>query len=50
VQNFIKDFDYHSIPTTFYLCGNGGMIKDVKAQLIEKEAFDKGRIFSEAFD
>lgn len=50
IQNFVHEYDYHNIPTTFYLCGNGGMIKDVKAQLIEKEGFDKGRIFSEAFD
>ena len=50
IQNFIHEFDYQKTPTTFYLCGNGGMIKDVKAQLIEREGFDKGRIFSEAFD
>lgn len=50
IQNFIHEYDYSKIPTTFYLCGNGAMIKDVKAQLIEKEGFDKGRIFSEAFD
>lgn len=50
VQNFISEFDYKNIPTTFYLCGNGGMIKDVKHQLIEIDGFDKSRIWSEAFD
>jgi CDP-4-dehydro-6-deoxyglucose reductase, E3 len=50
VQNFISDFDYKNIPTTFYLCGNGGMIKETKLQLLERDGFDKNRIFSEAFD
>lgn len=50
VQHFLKDFDYKNIETTFYLCGNGGMIKEVKQQLIEVDGFDKTRIFSEAFD
>lgn len=50
VQNFINEFDYKNIPTTFYLCGNGGMIKEVKHQLIEVDGFDKTRIWSEAFD
>ncbi|MGZ3768944.1 MAG: FAD-binding oxidoreductase [Bdellovibrio sp.] len=50
VQNFISEFDYKNIPTTFYLCGNGGMIKDVKHQLIEVDGLDKSRIWSEAFD
>ena len=49
VQNFIRDFEYTSVPTTFYLCGNGAMIKDVKAML-EADGFDKTRIFAEAFD
>jgi CDP-4-dehydro-6-deoxyglucose reductase, E3 len=49
VQNFISDFNYMEIPTTFYLCGNGHMIKDVKHILIEK-GFDPTRIFAEAFD
>lgn len=49
VQNFIKEFDYLKTPTTFYLCGNGGMIKDVKA-LLEADGFDKTKIWSEAFD
>lgn len=50
VQNFISEFDYKNIPTTFYLCGNGGMIKDVKHQLLEVDGLDKSRIWSEAFD
>lgn len=50
IQHFIKEFEYSSIDTTFYLCGNGGMIKEVKQQLIEKDGFDKAKIFSEAFD
>ncbi len=49
VQHFIKEFEYTSQDTTFYLCGNGGMIKEVKHQL-EQDGFDKARIFSEAFD
>lgn len=49
VQNFIEEYDYLKTPTTFYLCGNGAMIKDVKLML-EAKGFDKTRIFSEAFD
>lgn len=50
VQNFISEFDYKNIPTTFYLCGNGGMIKEVKHQLLEVDGFDKTKIWAEAFD
>ncbi len=50
VQHFLKDFDYKSIPTTFYLCGNGGMIKEVKHQLLEVDGLDKAQVWSEAFD
>lgn len=50
VQNFIGEFDYKNIPTTFYLCGNSGMIKEVKHQLLEVDGFEKSRIWSEAFD
>lgn len=49
VQNFIQEFRYLEVPTTFYLCGNGAMIKDVKTRLTE-EGFDTKRIFAEAFD
>lgn len=49
VQNHIDDFDYHGIPTTFYLCGNGAMIKDVKHKL-EAGGFDMKNVFAEAFD
>lgn len=50
VQNFIEEFEYKSLETTFYLCGNGGMIKETKHHLIEANAFDKARILSEAFN
>ncbi|WII73779.1 FAD-binding oxidoreductase [Bdellovibrio sp. 22V] len=50
VQHFLSEFDYKNIPTTFYLCGNGGMIKEVKHQLIEVDGFDKTKIWAEAFD
>ncbi len=50
VQNCLKDFDYINTPTTFYLCGNGAMIKDVKKQLLEVDGVDKARVWSEAFD
>ena len=49
VQNHIDDFDYKGILTTFYLCGNGAMIKDVKAKL-EADGFDMKNVFAEAFD
>lgn len=49
VQNFIEEFNYCETPTTIYLCGNGAMIKDVKALLSEK-GFDPGRVLAEAFD
>lgn len=48
VQNFISEFDYKNIDTTFYLCGNGGMIKEVK-QILAENNFDKTRILAEAF-
>lgn len=49
VQNFIHEFNYLQTPTTFYLCGNGAMIKDVKLKLGE-EGFDPKMIWAEAFD
>lgn len=49
IQNFIKDFEYTSTPTTFYLCGNGGMIKETKATL-EADGIEKTRVWAEAFD
>lgn len=49
VQTFMKEFNYLEIPTTFYLCGNGGMIKEVKS-ILEQDGFDKSKIWSEAFD
>lgn len=50
VQHFIEQYDYLNKDTTFYLCGNGGMIKEVKKKLIEEQGFDKNKIFAEAFD
>lgn len=50
VQHFLSEFDYKNIPTTFYLCGNGGMIKEVKHQLLEVDGLDKKSVWSEAFD
>jgi CDP-4-dehydro-6-deoxyglucose reductase len=50
VQNFIDEFEHLKIESTFYLCGNGAMIKDVKKQLIEGQGFDPKRILVEAFD
>ena len=50
IQHFIKEFNYLETPTTFYLCGNGGMIKEVKHQLFEVDGFDKTKVWSEAFD
>jgi ferredoxin-NADP reductase len=49
VQNFIDDFEYMKIPSTFYLCGNGAMIKDVKTKL-SGDGFAPKMIFAEAFD
>lgn len=49
VQNFIDAYDYMKIPSTFYLCGNGAMIKDVKTKL-SGDGFDPKMIFAEAFD
>ena len=50
VQHFLQDTNYKNIPTTFYLCGNGGMIKEAKQQLLEVEGLDKTRVWAEAFD
>jgi CDP-4-dehydro-6-deoxyglucose reductase len=49
VQNFIDAYEYMKIPSTFYLCGNGAMIKDVKTKL-SGDGFDPKMIFAEAFD
>lgn len=49
VQNHIDAFEDKSIDTTFYLCGNGAMIKDVKAKLTA-DGFDMTRVYAEAFD
>jgi NAD(P)H-flavin reductase len=49
VQNFIAEYEYLKVPTTFYMCGNGAMIKDVK-KLLAEQGFDPKRIYAEAFD
>lgn len=50
VQHFLNETNYKNIPTTYYLCGNGGMIKEAKHQLIEVDGVDKTHIWAEAFD
>ena len=50
VQDCLKNFNYKTVSTTFYMCGNGAMIKDVKKQLLEVDGIDKSRVWSEAFD
>lgn len=50
VQHFLNETNYKQIPTTFYTCGNGGMIKEVKHQLLEIDGLDKSKVWSEAFD
>ena len=49
VQNHIQELNYTTVPTTFYMCGNGAMIKDVKS-ILGASGFDKTRIHAEAFD
>ena len=49
IQHFLHELDYQKISTTFYLCGNGAMIKDVKTALAET-GFDASHILAEAFD
>jgi NAD(P)H-flavin reductase len=50
VQHFLNETNYKNIPTTFYLCGNGGMIKEAKHQLLEVDGLDKTSVWAEAFD
>jgi CDP-4-dehydro-6-deoxyglucose reductase len=49
VQDHISEYKYLETPTTFYMCGNGGMIKAVKHRLSE-EGFDSAHVLAEAFD
>lgn len=49
VQNHLGDFDFKDTATTFYLCGNGAMIKETKA-ILDQAQFDKAKIHCEAFD
>ncbi len=50
VQNHMEEYDYVKIPTTFYLCGNGQMIKEAKKLLLEDRGIDKSLVLSESFD
>lgn len=50
VQHYLKEINYTVTPTTFYLCGNGSMIKEVKHQLLHVEGLDKTQVWAEAFD
>ena len=50
VQAHVDDWDWKTVPTTFYLCGNGAMIKDVKKHVIEEGGLDAAHVLSEAFD
>lgn len=50
IQNHLADFDYKNIETTFFMCGNGAMIKDAKKILIEENGVEPSRILAEAFD
>ncbi len=50
VQHYLKELDYKNTPTTFYLCGNGQMIKEVKHQLLEIDGLKPQQIWAEAFD
>lgn len=49
VQDFLKQLDWNNGDTSLYLCGNGGMIKEVKA-LAKEQGFDSTRLMTEAFD
>ncbi len=49
VQQCLEELDFMKTPTTFYLCGNGGMIKDTK-EILSSAGFDPKKIFAEAFD
>ena len=50
VQNHIEEYEYLKHPSTFYLCGNGLMIKEAKQKLIEQNGLDKAFVLAESFD
>jgi len=50
VQNFLNPEDYKKMDTSFFLCGNGSMIRDVKKILLERDQIESSKIHSEAFD
>jgi len=50
VQYFLDETEYKKTPSTFYLCGNSGMIKEAKHQLLVVDGLDKTKVWSEAFD
>lgn len=50
VQNHLDSTGYETTPTTFYLCGNGGMIKELKQKLLVEKGWDPKKFWAEAFD
>lgn len=50
VQNHLESTKYKETPTTFYLCGNGGMIKELKQKLLVEENWNPKQFWAEAFD
>jgi len=50
VQDHLHSLNLKDVETTFYLCGNGNMIKDVKHTLSQEYQVDAKKIHSEAFD
>jgi len=49
VQHFLEETKYKEIETSFFLCGNGAMVKDTKKILIERDQIDSAKIHCEAF-
>jgi len=49
VQDHIESLNYLKIPTDFYLCGNGMMIKQTR-ELLAAAGFETSHITYEAFD
>lgn len=50
VQNHLDSTDFENRPTTFYLCGNGGMIKELKQKLLVEKNWNPKQFWAEAFD
>lgn len=49
VQDFLVEFDYRNTETSFFLCGNGAMIRDTRKILLERDQIDASKIHCEAF-